>query len=363
MNDSIKTTDSSRSWFCVLNNPEKIFEEGITPEQIVDKIIELWTDKPSKACAVNYEIGDNGTPHCHMVLEDKNKSRFSAVQKLFPSIHIEPTKGNKKQAKAYIEKQGKFEEKNHTIVVAAKYHGDIEGKQGKRNDLLEIEDFINAGMTPNEIMDMSITYRKHETLIRKTYFAKRYSSTPVLREVKVYWHVGKSGTGKSYTYVNLCEEHTQEQIYMMNDYDSGGFDMYMGEPILFMDEFKGGLRFQVLLNLLEGYRMQIHARYANSYALWNEVHISSIFPPEKVYRNMVDSENRTTDPIKQLMRRIDEVVYHYKIGEEYKTYTMNGKMYKDYDDLLGKVYSTVQLEGQFVNVEDEDRFMLPFPIV
>ena len=65
------SNEASRSWFCVLNNPAKNFGEDNTPEEMVDTAIELWIkDKPQRTCAINYEIGDSGTPHMHMVLED-----------------------------------------------------------------------------------------------------------------------------------------------------------------------------------------------------------------------------------------------------------------------------------------------------
>ena len=141
------------------------------------------------------------------------------------------------------------------------------------------------------------------------------------------------------------EEHPND-IYLFNDYDGGGFDMYEGEPILFMDEFKGGIRFQTLLNLLDSYRIQIHCRYANLYALWTAVHISSIFPPEEAYKFMVASENRDGDPIAQLMRRLDTVVYHYKSAGEYRTFSLPATEYKNYAHLKEQA-----LKNTFVDVE------------
>lgn len=338
--------ESSRSWFCVLNNPAKIFGEDTSPADMVDKAIELWIkDKPQRTCAINYEIGDNGTPHMHMVLEDPAKSRFTAVQKLFPSIHIERTRGNKEQAEDYINKRGRFEEKEHTVVVPAVYHGSIKAEQGVRNDLLVIEQLIEQGKRPSEITSLSIKYMKHEPLIRRCYFSKRERETPAFRNVTVYWHVGDSGTGKSYTQIKLMEEHPND-VYLFNDYEGGGFDLYEGQSILFMDEFKRGIRFQVLLNLLDSYKVQLHCRYANVFALWNEVHISSIFPPEEAYNFMVDADTRKDDPIEQLLRRINTVVYHYKKGEEYATYSMPAQEYKNYEQL--KAYA---LNNGFMPVE------------
>lgn len=340
------SNEASRSWFCVLNNPAKNFGEDNTPEEMVDTAIELWIkDKPQRTCAINYEIGDSGTPHMHMVLEDPAKSRFTAVQKLFPGIHIERTRGSKEQAEDYINKRGRFEEKEHTVVVPAVYHGSIKAEQGNRNDLLVIEQLIEQGKRPSEITTMSIHFMKHEPLIRKCYFQKRYRETPIHREVNVIWHVGDSGTGKSFTQCKLMEEYPND-VYLFNDYDGGGFDMYEGQSILFMDEFKGGIRFQVLLNLLDSYKIQLHCRYANSYALWNEVHISSVFAPEEAYKFMVNSENEDKDPVIQLLRRINTIVYHYKQGDEFKTYSIPASNYKDYKTLKDEVASLT-----FVNVD------------
>lgn len=334
-------TDASRSWFCVLNNPQKLFGD-ISPDEMVNEAINKWVENhPNRTCAVNYEISDSGTPHMHMVLEDPSKTRFSAVQKLFPTIHIEPTRGNKKQAKDYILKQGKFEEKNHTVVVDAVFYGEITAGQGKRRDIDVIQDLLAQGMNPNEILDMSLSFRKHEALIRKAFFRKRFKETPTIREVIVYWHVGESKTGKSFVYTQLCEKYGKDSVYLVTDYESGGFDTYCGEPILFLDEFRGNMRFQALLNLLDVYPAQIHCRYANITALWNEVHITSVLPPEEVYCHMVDEEMRDKDKIEQLKRRISFVVFHYKLDGEYKTLTVPMSEYSTY----GALKSDSELHG------------------
>lgn len=341
-----KSMESSRSWFCVLNNPAKIFGEDTSPSDMVDMAINLWIkDKPQRTCAVNYEIGDNGTPHMHMVLEDPSKSRFTAVQKLFPSIHIERTRGSKEQAEDYINKRGRFEEKGHTVVIPAVYHGSIKASQGIRNDLQIIEELIEQGKKPSEITSLSISFMKHETLIKKCFFQKRFSEIPLHRKVTVYWHVGDSGSGKTYSYIKLMKDHP-EDVYLFNDYDGSGFDLYEGQSILFMDEFKGNIRFQLLLNLLDSYKIQLHCRYTNSYALWDEVHISSIYPPEEAYRFMVDIENQNKDPITQLLRRIDTIVYHYKNNDKYMTYSVSSTNYTDYQQLKDEATKDI-----FISIE------------
>ena len=119
--ENTDSKESSRSWFCVLNNPKSVFTDLEKPEDMVDAAIEKWCfKKPHRTCAVNYEIGDSGNHHMHMVLEDPSKSRFSAVQKLFPGIHIAHTRGTKEQAEDYINKRGRFAEKSHTVIIPAR---------------------------------------------------------------------------------------------------------------------------------------------------------------------------------------------------------------------------------------------------
>lgn len=351
---------SSRSWFCVLNHPENQDEfKDLSPEQCVDTAIRIWCDgKPNRTCAVNYEMGDSGTPHMHMVLEDPAKSRFTALQKLFPGIHIEPTMGNKQQATDYINKIGQFQEKGHTVIIPAKFQGEIKAQQGARNDLDAIQCMVDEGMTPKEIMGSKIQFLKHEALIRKAFFEKRSQETPPKRDVKVIWHTGESGSGKSYTYVKLCEEYGEDSIYFMTDYSTGGLDLYCGEPILFMDEFKGSLKFQELLNYTEGYKIQIHCRYANARALWDTVHITSIFPPDEVYAFMVDMDKRERDKLSQLLRRIHTIIYHYRDADgSYKQVEIPGNQYVDYEQLKSLRY---KIGNGFIPVEESDKTEIPF---
>ena len=340
--------DMSRSWFCVLNNPQKLFGD-IDPSQMVYKAIDLWTaEKPLRTCAVNFEIGASGTPHMHMVLEDPSKIRFSAVQKIFPGLHVEPTRGTKAEAEDYINKRGKFEEKEHTVVIPAVFHGEIKANKGKRNDLYLIQEFIEKGYTPNQIYDESIYFRQHEKIVKQAFFSYRLKNAGLCRDVKVIWHVGDSGTGKSHSYIELCNELGRDNVYLFSDYENGGFDNYCAEPVLFIDEFKGEIKFSTFLTYLDKYLIQVHCRYNNVYALWNEVHITSVYPPEEVYRFMVEEKVRNRDKIKQLLRRIDTYIYHYIEDGEYKSFSLSGSQYRDYAQL-----KYLALDDKFTDIPPE----------
>ncbi len=331
----------SRSWFAVFPNPEQHGYTG-TPEEIVEELKNEWiSENQLRKGWWGYCISAKGLPHVHMVLEDSGSCRFSKIKKAYPKAHLEPTKGSKKQVLQYIHKEPPYDEKGEQVLVYTSY-GNIEGNKryavNNTNDTLAtIEMLIEEGMTPNQIMAEDIRLRREESLIRKCYFAKRYKETPPLREVRVVWHCGDSGSGKSYSYIELCEEHGDDMVYFFSDYANkgvGGFDAYNGEKILVLDELKKeSLPFELLLMITQGYRTQIHCRFSNCISLWDEVHITSIYSPEDIYGGMVNRENQKKDSIKQLLRRITKYVYHYKQGEEYRTYELPGDQYKDYEDL------------------------------
>lgn len=324
--------ESSRSWFCVFNNPDTCYSGSY--EDIAEKCLYDWiADKPTRSGAVAYCISADGLHHLHMVLEDSNKARFSAIKKTYPKAHIEPTMGSKEQAENYINKKGIYAEKGEQVLYIAK-HGEIKGAQGSRKDLEIIDDLITSGLTPRQIFNANIRYRRYANMIKAAYFDKRSKDTPFMRDVKVYWHVGESGSGKSYVAYQLMLEHGEENVYFMSDYQNGGFDSYSGERILFLDEYRGQFTYPTLLGYLDKYKQEVHSRYSNVVSLWNEVHISSILPIEKIYDLMVADDNKRLDSINQLLRRITSVVYHYVENGEYKTYTVDSQNYVDYSTLV-----------------------------
>lgn len=325
-------SDVSKSWFVVLNNPEKHGYKG-TPEEICEQLRDKWVqDSTTRTCAIAYCVSGKGLPHVHMVLEDTTSMRFSAIKKNFPKTHIEATKGTKAQAEDYIYKRHPFEEKGEIVVCVVK-SGEIKGRQGKRTDLEHIGDLIVAGKTPREILEEGFGTYRYANMIKQAYMDRRIAKTPAVREIKVHYRVGAPGSGKTHYYVDLCAEHGLDNVYLLSDYSGGGFDMYSGESILFLDELKNQFSYSELLSLLQGYRQQIHCRYANVWSLWDEVYITSVLPVEELYKLLVPMNSRVKDPIEQLTRRISDMTYCYVHNGEYRSITIPMTEYHDYNSL------------------------------
>lgn len=310
--------EASRSWFAVFNNPADHNYIG-SPEEVCERLKKEWCTSDTRAGAWLYCVSAEGLHHVHMVLEDVVVMRFSKIKKEYAcGMHFEATKGNKKQAEDYINKVGKWEEKGEEILYKC-VQGDIKGSQGKRSDLDTIEQLLEAGNNPRDILAESFSFYRYETSIRKAYFDKKDRETPSIREVKVIWHTGESGSGKSYSRLKLEETVGTENIFYLTDYTpSSMFDGYYGQDYLWIEDFKGNIKFGDLLRYLDVYKCDLHARYANAKSLWKEVHITSVLHPLGAYRRMISYDYQYEDKSDQLLRRITCIRYHYKEGQAYK---------------------------------------------
>ena len=324
----------SKTWFLVFPNPGNHGYSG-EPKDVIDKLISDWVSvSPTRSCAAAYCISADGLHHVHMVVEDVKAMRFSTIKKAFPSAHIEPTKGSKNQAEDYINKRGQWKEKGEQVLFTDSY-GEIKGHQGKRFDMEVISDLIEQGYSPQQIYDMNLRFYQFKDMIESAYIRKKSKGTPFNRDVKAVYHVGEPGSGKSYAASLLMEQYGEDNVYFVSQYDSGYMDGYLSQPILFLDEFKCQIPFSVLLQLTDKYKGRIHARYNDKVALWNEVHITSVFPPERLYDEMVQ-RNKDIDTREQLFRRIHAIVYHWKDGNQYHSYSLPMSDYKDYEDLKAR---------------------------
>lgn len=332
----------SKSFFITINNP---IEKGYTH----DKIIELIKSTFKKNGLLYYAMVDEmgNCYHTHIYVLITKKKRWSAVQKAFVHSHLETAvKGSPQECRAYLLKEGdKHKDKKETQIADSFYEeGELPSyfiSPDRLEMLQQIQIQIDQGMKPEAIMMQNIVFRQYENLIRKQFFMKRFNETPLYREVTVVWHIGNSGSGKSYSYIKLSEQYGSDEVFYASDYANSCtalLDNYEAQSILFLDEVKkNSFNFGYLLQLLQGYRTPIHARYTNVYSCWSQVHLTSIFTPQELYEDMVNLSDRSVDSIYQLTRRITKYVYHWKTDDgQYHEYEIDAKDFTSYDDLKRK---------------------------
>lgn len=320
-------------------------EEYESPEKLAQFLCDTWSNSGNgRVAGVVVCVSEKGLYHAHMALYG-NLTTLGNVAKIMFDSHIEPQLGGKKELKSYLLKESPYDEKGEQVLYT-KGLDNIQDNKGKRSDLEDIADLLEQGFTPTQIME-NFSYRKYEKMIKSAFIDKRVKETPLLKEdKKCIWIVGESGTGKSYYYYQLCQEYGSENIYFATDFENGGLDFYIEQgapPILFMDEFKGNMKFSQLLIMLDKFsRAQVHCRYTNCFCLWTTVVITSVFPPDEVYFSMVENERQSRDKIIQLLRRLDVIEYRYKQNEEYKTFSIPAKEYVSYEDLKQRALEDVK---------------------
>ncbi|MGI6153776.1 MAG: hypothetical protein ACOYJB_08095 [Christensenellaceae bacterium] len=351
---------AAKSWYITLNNPHKWGFSG-SPEEMCRQVVALWTaDHPERACMVSFNISPNTqTPHMHMGLYSPKTMRKKAVRKLFPHADIKVAKGTKKQIYDYIHKtpDTKYEQKGEKVVCVEQY-GEFRGAEISNTLTEEMYEAVFVyGLTVSEALEYNKNFYDKMTLLKQMYAQKRFAETPYIKEnMRVIYHLGRAGSGKSYAAALLMKEFGEESVYVVSDY-THGFDLYEGQRVLFLDEFKGQARLADLLLWTDQYRHQQRCRYANTYMLWNEVHIASIIPPEQLYTKLIGGDGERESQVwEQISRRITAIIYHYKQGEEYCTYNIPMSEYTNYDALLLSAPDASIYDGENIQpISDEEQ--------
>lgn len=338
-----------RSWMVTIHE-SNMQKAGLTkehyenPEYVANYFKDLWENSgKGRKAGISVCMSESNCYHCHMGCYGNTTTAKKVSDVLFQS-HVEPQMGTKEQLKEYILKEGKYAEKNEKILFSIGLEN-IMDRQGSRSDLDIIEELIENGYSPEQIFEESFRYRKYEKMIKAHYLDKRIKETPLMKDMWNEYHWGRSGTGKTYSYIKLCERYSPEEVYLCNDYansgaSGGGFDFYANNPakIVILDEFRGNIPYAQFLSMLDVYsRNQQHCRYHNTYNLWTSVIVCSIYPPEKVYSFMVDDTQKSVDSIQQLLRRINVIVYHYKNKDgKYRSFSLPASDYVGAEDMISK---------------------------
>lgn len=361
-----------------INNPDKknTTKHGMglnTVDEVKNYITGTNLVKEDDYYCFSFEIGlKEQTPHIHIFFCFKNAKKGKTVKKHFPTAHMEYCLGSIDENVDYVAKTGKWEEseKEKTKIDGTFFENKERPKEkgrGNRSDLDAIKKLIDEGKTPREILEINPNNYFFEKFIGEMYYNKRCSETPIKRDVNVVVHTGVAGSGKT----NMLTKLNEQELFVGADYSSALFDNYEAQDILFLDEFRGQIPYNQLLIILDGYKMPIHARYYNKYALWNNVHITSVIPIEEWYNN-----DNIRDTFEQLKRRITNITYHFmtdcnnvfipdrmaylkdhkKSDIVYHEYTISSEQYTTYEDLEQEALASC---GAFRMVETNDFCSLP----
>lgn len=168
----------------------------------------------------------------------------------------------------------------------------MHNKPGERTDIQDIKDkVLNQGMTYNDLLlaDDTGNVARYRLLIKDLELAKQRQllKTRKWRNMTVNYLHGKTGIGKS-RYV--VDRYSADELYRATDY-SHLWDLYEGQPVLVLEEFTGQPSIESMLMWLDGYTVQLPARYENKISNYTTVWVLSNLDFQELYRD-VPAEQR-----------------------------------------------------------------------
>uniref|UniRef100_UPI0040567040 replication protein n=1 Tax=Acetatifactor sp. TaxID=1872090 RepID=UPI0040567040 len=267
-----------------INNPA---EKDLTHDKLKEKIQEL----PSVIYwCMGDEVGSEGTFHTHVYVVLKNQIRRGTLDNKFVGGHFDKPDGTSEQNRAYVFKDdekfnkdaetGKYEYTDSKGQVHKGIHDDDtneewgtlpQERQGQRNDLAELYNMIKDGCSNYEILENNPRYlmqldkleRVRQT-IREQEFKDKY------RDVDVVYIYGASRSGKTRS---VMEKYGYANVHRVVNYRKNPFDNYRGQDVVLFDEFRESLPMDELLSYLEGYPLDLPARFNNKVACYTKVYI------------------------------------------------------------------------------------------
>lgn len=260
-----------RNWVLTQN----LMQDDISQEEFKKQIEELTHLRYG---VFQLEQGENGNNHYQVYLEFTQGKRFEYIKERFPTAHIETRKGTRKQAREYCMKID-------TQLSPPVEIGEWKEEQGKRTDLQDIYEKIKDGWTDAELLEeypsQFILYQDKIKSTREVYIKDKYSQT--FRDLRVIYLWGSAGIGKTRA---IMEHYGYSNVYRVTNYDSGSFDGYQHQDVIIFEEFRGQITLDKMLNYLDGYPLELPARFSNKIACYTKVFIVSNENFEILYPNV-----------------------------------------------------------------------------
>jgi len=216
------------------------------------------------------EAPTTGYRHWQLYLEAKTAVRFSTLRKLFPKGHYKPARETRIQCVRYCTREDK---RAPSGIVLELGEMSYTVRQGKRTDIDSYHDQIMLeGKSADQVMFDDPRAAKIEGQLRTLELVRdRETWGKKFREMEVHYLHGGTRTGKT---SSLYETYGWDDIYRVPNWKNP-FDGYRGQDILVLDEYNTSVPVVDLLKILEGYPLEVAARYADKTAKFTKVFIVS----------------------------------------------------------------------------------------
>lgn len=283
-----------RFWCVTFNNPDTA--DGDRWRAIID-------DQPEDITffVYQYEVGETGTNHYQGYLEWTTCRRLTQVKRLLGNaVHAEPRRATGAAAARYCRKEeGRIAGPWECGTICEPRAG-----QGKRNDLLAVQETIKDGMATGKTLDQLygeleakhfpsyVRYFKSLNAVVANHYVRRPIAGRGFDPIRVDWFWGGTGTGKTRTAFEAFDYSCYRK-----DGATKWWDGYRGEANVVIDDLSANVDFGLLLGWTDRYsnRVEIKGGYVSLTCTW--IIITCPVHP----RNFADVRGGSTD---QLIRRL-----------------------------------------------------------
>ncbi len=154
---------------------------------------------------------------------------------------------------------------------------------------------LKQGNTIHAVMaEYPSQYIRYSNGIHKMYNELIKMNTPEWRKVKVVAFVGPAGTGKS----KLVRDRDPMVFNVnMNNKTEFLFNGYKNEKSILFDDFYNQVDYEYMLQILDGYRLQLNIKNGDTMAQWDTVYFTSNRTPSLWWG----------DGLRSMARRITEL--------------------------------------------------------
>lgn len=228
--------------------------------------------------------------HFQTYVEFKDKFTTKKCQEYIGVLncHLELRRGTPEEAMNYCKKINSKDGDFVEFGILPKL------TKGQRNDLIDLAKRIKED---GIIEDFEIL--KYSKGIKDLKNKIDQEKTNHFRNVEVIVIIGKCGIGKT---ESVYDKEGFKNCYKLQESNNTvWFNGYEGQNVLIIDEFYGWLKYPFLLNLLDGYPLNLEIKGSCTWANYTKVYITS--------NDEIKSWYNEKDNISALMRRIKYVIH------------------------------------------------------
>ncbi len=177
--------------------------------------------------------------------------------------------------------------------------------QGARSDSETIHKRICDGATRKQIQDeFPGQYMRYHAGIDKMIAEATEVLRAEMRLVEVIVHSGITGSGKT---ISVMKKYPK--VYKKEGKSLRWWTSYKGQKVLLIDEYNNNVEIDILLVLLDVYRLELETKGASTWANWTTVYITTNLSMSEFHGNAKPAHR------KALFRRISKWM-EFREGEE-----------------------------------------------